>query len=660
MSRKLTILFCVVTCASVLITSCGALPWQTASAPAPTEQNAEAPQPTPSVPVEPPTAVPTVSVPRNLTVCLGEEPNTLYPFGSPNAAARSVMGAIYDGPLDVFTNGRQPVILQDIPTIDNGGVQLAAVRVKRGDRVVDSAGNYTVLDFGKEVLPSGCKEAACSIKYDGSTEFQMDQMVVTYRLRQDLKWSDGQPLTASDSVFAYKLAADKDTPGSKFVVNRTVSYEAADDLTTQWFGLPGYIDAAYADNFFSPLPEHLWKNVSAAELAKGDVAVHPPVGWGAYVFSEWEPGNYIKLQKNPNYFRAAEGLPRFETLLFLVMKDAASGVSALVSGQCDVLDSSLKLESEMSLLTELQRSEQARLETATTPLLERVDFGMKPASYDDSYSPGTGDRPDLFGDVRTRQAFAYCMDRQKVVTTVLSGLSQVPDSFVSPQHPLANTSVQKYAFDMGAGQTLLDQVGWRDLDANPATPRTALGVKGVVDGTPLMVNYATTQALQRRQVSEILADSLRQCGVGVNLTYLSPEEFFAPGPNGLLFGRSFDLAEYALGVVGQEPPCAWFSTDQIPTKDNKWQGVNISGYSNPDYDAQCRKALNSLPESQDYTDAYNSVQTLFANDLPSIPLYVRVKSAAARRDMCNFSLDAFAVNDLWNIEEMDFGPNCLK
>ena len=52
------------------------------------------------------------------------------------------------------------------------------------------------------------------------------------------------------------------------------------------------------------------------------------------------------------------------------------------------------------------------------------------------------------------------------------------------------------------------------------------------------------------------------------------------------------------------------------------------------------------------------MQTIFANDLPSVPLYMRIKVAATRRDMCNFTLDAFAVNDLWNLEELDYGPSC--
>ncbi len=635
---------------SILLSACSsAVPTATAS-PQPTGQPATA------TPVPQPTA--TKVLPRSLTVCLGEEPNSLYPFGSLNAAARSVLGAIYDGPIDTFTNGYQPVILQKIPSLENGDAQVAPMDVKRGSPVLDAKGNFVVLDVGVKVLPSGCTSDACAVSYDGVSALKMDQMVVTYHMLPNLTWSDGTPVKSEDSVFAFKLNSDAATPGSKYLIDRTFSYEAVDDQTVQWWGIPGFIDASYAVNFWSPLPKHLWGSIPAADLAKGDVVAHPPVGWGAYVFKEWSAGNYIKLEKNPAYFRAGDGFPHFDTLTFMFMKDAASGISALIAGQCDVLDTSLRLDGEINLLTDLQRNAQVKLVTATNPLIERLDFGIKPASYDDSYSPGTGDRPDILGDVRTRQGIAYCLDRQKVVDTVLDGISKVPDSFISPEHPLFNNSVAKYPFDINKGIALLDQVGWKDADNNPATPRVALNIKGLTNGTPLTLNYVTTSALQRRLVSEILAKSLAQCGVGVNLQYLSQDQLYAPGPDGPLFGRKFDLAEYAIGSAGTQPPCAWFMSDQVPANVNKWLGVNISGYSNPDYDAQCRKALSSLPGKQDYKDAYAAVQTIFANDLPSVPLYMRIKVAATRRDMCNFTLDAFAVNDLWNLEELDYGPSC--
>jgi len=634
----------------LLLSSCNAGAQAPAtSAPAPVASATASSQPTPTT---------TPDAARTLTVCLGQEPNSLYPFGNLNSAARSVLGAIYDGPIDVFTNGYQATILEKIPSIENKEAQLAVVSVKSGQMVVDAAGNLSVLANGVSVYPSGCAEDACAVKYDGRGELKMDQLVVTYRLKSGLTWSDGAPLKAADSVFAFKLASDPATPGSKYLVDRTGSYEAVDDLTVQWWGLPGFVDPTYSQNFWPPLPAHLWETIPAAELAKGDFKAHPPLGWGPYVFKEWSAGEYIQLEKNPAYFRSTEGLPRFENLTFRFVKDASSGISALIAAQCDLLDTSLRLDGEIDLLTELQRNEQVRLVTSTTPLIERLDFGINPASYDNGYSPLSGDRQDIFGDVRTRQGIAYCLDRQKVVNTVLGGISMVPDSYISPLHPLFNAEVAKYPFDVNKGIAALEAAGWNDSDNNPATPREASSVKGVTNGTPLQLNYWTTSALQRRQVSEILAQSLAQCGVGVTLKYYSQDEFYAPGPDGPLFGRNFDLAEYAIGTVGTEPPCSWFTGDQVPGQDNKWLGVNISGYFNNDYDLLCRKAMRSLAGNQDYLDAYAASQVIFANDLPSVPLYMRIKVAATRRDMCNFNLDAFAINDLWNIEDLDYGPDC--
>ena len=595
-------------------------------------------------------ATPTPAVLRNLTVCLGQEPNSLYPYDNLNSAARSVLSAIYDGPIDVFSNGYQPVILETIPTEKNGDMQVVAVDVKRGDPIVDAKGNLVKLSVGIAVFPSGCNADTCAVTYDGSTPLKMDQMVVTFRMLPGLLWSDGTPLTADDSVYAFKLAASPATPGSKYLINRTQSYEAGGDkLTTQWWGLPGFLDPTYADNFWSPLPEHLWGEMKPAALAQADTSKRPALGWGPYVMTEWSVGQYIRLEKNPNYFRAVDGFPKFDALIFRFMKDAEAGISALIANQCDLLDTSLRLDGQMDLLNQLQQNNQVRVVVSPTFLIERLDFGIQQAS---------GKRPDIFGDARTRQGIASCLDRPKVVSTVLDGLTEIPDSFIPAKHPLFNNLIPRYSFNSNRGIDLLEQAGWVDEDHNPSTPRTALKVTGVPDGTPLIVNYWTTSALQRRQVSEILANSLSQCGVKVNIQYYDQNDFYAQGPAGPLFGRQFDLAEYAIGVNGTEPPCAWFISSEIPSKENNWLGVNVSGYSSPDYDTVCKHAMRTLPGTPEQKEAFDEAQVLFANDLPSVPLYQRIKVAVTRNDLCNFGLDSFSLNDLWDIEEIDFGPVC--
>ena len=95
--------------------------------------------------------------------------------------------------------------------------------------------------------------------------------------------------------------------------------------------MPGYIDATFPYNYWTPLPEHLWGTYSALELLTADVSSRKPVGWGAYIIDEWVDGDYISLSKNPNYFRKDEGLPPFENLVFrFVDVDTDGHVAALI------------------------------------------------------------------------------------------------------------------------------------------------------------------------------------------------------------------------------------------------------------------------------------------------------------------------------------------
>jgi peptide/nickel transport system substrate-binding protein len=323
-----------------------------------------------------------------------------------------------------------------------------------------------------------------------------------------------------------------------------------------------------------------------------------------------------------------------------------------------VLDPSVRLDGLVGLLQQMQTDSQAKLLTAQTNTMEWLGLGVAPASYDNGYNPSDkSDRPDFFGDERMRQALALCLDRQQVADTVLFGLSQVPDTYLPADHPLHNGNLPTYAFNPVQGNQVLGQIGWLDHDNNPATPRQATGVTRVPNGTPLVLNYITSSATQRRQVTEILTQSLAECGVGLNVTYLSASDLYLQGPVGRLFGRQFDLAEYAIGVNSLEPQCSWFTSSQIPTADNNWLGTNISGYKNPDFDTACNNALQALPEEPAYT-SHQEAQVIFATELPSIPLYQRLRVAATRPDFCGFALDPTSTYAITDLESFEYGSAC--
>lgn len=621
----------------------------------------EVPTSTPEPPPVP-TLTPTPLPPRTLTICLGAEPNTLYPLGGPDTAARTVLETIYDGPMDVLGYKHQPVILEHIPNMARGDALIDAVPVKMGDPIIDAEGELVFLDVGTRVRPAGCRSDECAIEYAGASSLEMDQMIVNFSLLEGLVWSDGEPLTSADSIYAYGLSADEDTPGSKFIIDRTQVYEATDETTVQWWGIPGFIDPTYYTNFWAPLPKHVWEGFSAAELPEVDIAARAPIGWGPYVLQEWILGDHLTLAKNTRYFRADEGLPIFDTLVFRFVPDPNAAMSDLVAGKCDLLDPTINLDGQLSFLLQMQTDGQAQALTTTTNTLEWLGLGITPASYDDGYTPSSPpfDRPDFFYDQRTRQAIAMCLDRQKVVDTVLFGLSVIPNTYISSDHPLYNSTVAPYPYDPAQAKRILEEVGWRDVDNDPSTPRQAQGVLNVPPLTSLVFNYYTSSATQRRQVSEILAQSLAECGIGVNVSYFSYLDLYAEsGAGGPLFGRNFDLAQYAMGTVSLEPPCSWYTTEQRPTDENNWVGANVTGYTSFEFDTACAQAQQQIPDDGAYREAYLQTQAVFTSNLPAIPLYMRLKVAAARPDMCGFALDPTA-NTLWNIESLDYGTNCAQ
>lgn len=597
-------------------------------------------------------ATPTPGPERALNICLGQEPNTLYLYDEPNPAAQSVLQAIYDGPIDQYNYAYEPVILQKLPSLQDGTAKFINTPVQEGDWVVNTDGEKIELAQGSRVYPAGCADPSCAITYKPDMNLQMEQMVVNFSLLPDLLWADGAELTADDSVYAYDLAIASKSPSYAYLLERTESYEAVDYLTVTWRGIPGYRDNSYQDNFWQPLPYHVWSSFSASELVDADVAARYPLGWGPYVIDIWNPGESIRLIKNPLYHRADEGLPHFDVINFLFTPNPNDAIAALLDGQCDLLDPSISLDHQVPLLQSLAANKQIQLYNTETLSLESLHFGINPAAYDDGINLGN-ERPPILSNTGTRQAIALCLDRQGVVDRVLHGLTTVPDSYIPNAHPLYSPQLELYPYNPTEGAQRLQNIGWKDLDNDPTTPRTALNIIGIPNGTKLNLTYLTTTSMQRRQTSEILAASLRECGIGVTVEYLSPEDLYAPGPAGPLFGRQFDLAQFAMGSESLRPRCDWFSTNAIPNAKNDWQGANISGYSSSDYDEACQTAAFSLPNSNLYQSSYQKTLAIYAKDLPAVPIYPYLSFAAARPDLSGFIMDASAQNPLWSIENWD-------
>lgn len=560
---------------------------------------------TPPTPTLPP-ATPTPAGPQVLNICLSDEPSSLYLYADNSASARAIRQAIYDGPFDQQNYAAVPVILESLPSLDNGGVAIQSVTAHAGERIVDLDGNIAI----------------------ATADTQLDQFVVTFTLKAGLTWSDGSPLTADDSVYSFELASSPDTPTDHYKTDRTVSYVATNERNVVWTGLPGYIDPAAATDFWSALPRHTWGSLAPADLLTNEASTQKPIGWGPYVIDTWTPGQSISLSRNPNYFRAAEQLPHFSTLNFIF---GQSNLEALQSGACDLAFPSGAQAAQIDAAAAA-----AQLQAYYLPANSwmHLDFSIQPQGFDDGFNV-FNDRADFFSDVRMRQAVAQCIDRQAIINALAFGKGSPPNTYVPAEHPLHNTSAASYAFDPAAANALLDQLGWV---AGADGVRVNQLFPGALGGQRLEPTLATSDSPENVAAAEIIKSSLDDCGIAILINSAPAEQVFATGPTSPIFGRNFDLALFSW-PFGERPTCYLYLSEAIPGDDLTvhkygWGGWNVSGWQNAEFDAACKASLAARPGD---TSAALEAQRLFAEQIPALPIYIPYELLIARPDFCGLN-----------------------
>lgn len=594
----------------------------------------------------------TPAPPKTLRLCLSSEPESLFLYGDSSLSTRNILQAVYDGPLDVHNYQYVPVILDGLPGLENGGSNLEQVEVADGDLFVDLYGNPVTLKEGVIYRPAGCRDAECALLYGGSGSIIIDQLVVRYKLMEGINWSDGESLTADDSVYAFEVARDLYPRVRPDLIDRTQSYLALDEFTVEWRGLPGYFDPDYQSNFFTPFPRHLWGEIPSDQLFTSEISSRSPIGWGPYIINDWFAGDAIHMTRNPGYFRADEGLPFFDSLEFRFISDTQNPFELVKSGECDYLDEVLSQSVLEEQSLNLQQAGEVSVETAAGGAWEHIDFGIE------SLNPTL---PRFFNDKRVRQAIAYCLDRQKIVAEVMAGAVPVLDNYLPPDHPYASTIISRYPYNSELGASLLQEAGWIDSDNNPSTPRIAQGVPQVADGTEFVFTIEHIDTAQNQLIAEILKESLGGCGIQVDSLVKTPDELFAAGPAGSVFGRQFSTTFFPWSV-SVNPPCFLYITEEIPGPfpeyPKGWGGANASGYTNLDYDTACLTARTTLPDWPEHLSAHHAAQSYYTSNLPSLPLFLHTISIITRADLCGLSLDPSQVSSLWGIEDFSLSDNC--
>jgi peptide/nickel transport system substrate-binding protein len=315
-----------------------------------------------------------------------------------------------------------------------------------------------------------------------------DKRTWTYKLRPDLKWSDGQPLTSEDVAYTINRAhRDEWLNYSQTVANITA--QAPDPQTVVLHTSVPDPKLPTMDVYI--LPKHIWGKLSKSALSKYPAT--DGVGSGPFTLDRLQKGQFWTLKANPNYWR---GRPRVDRVVFRKFNNPDAMVSALRRGQLDAVreppaNSFLQLRKEKGI--EAIEGAQGSFE----------ELGMN--GGDGLKKPN----PALL-DHRVREAIARAIDKNTIVSRVLRGLAKPADTISPSANPAwmpKLTPQQRFGFDLQRAKQILDQAGYKDTNGD--------GIREMPGGgKPLRLRYAVRQESDVAQpIAEFISGWLKDIGI---------------------------------------------------------------------------------------------------------------------------------------------------
>jgi peptide/nickel transport system substrate-binding protein len=472
------------------------------------------------------------------------------------------------------------------------------------------------------ITTNGAVHAAASLLYDGLVALSEDQSPIPrlaarwvverggeayrFHLRTDVVWHDGRPFTAADVKYTF------DEVLLRFHARTRASLEpflagidAPDDSTIVFrFHQPYAPLLQQLDVVEAPiLPRHIFAGTDPERNA----ANQAPIGTGPFRFVSHRPEAELRYARNRDYFA---GAPDLETVILRVIPDEATQVIALEAGEVDWLFG------------------------VPGPARERLRRNAEVGFLETTINPGGSncvttvalnlDRPAL-KDVRVRRALAHGLDRDMFHERVAFGEGRVATAPLSSRLAVARSGdVELPAHDPAAADRLLDEAGWR---RGPSGIRTARGVDGVADGTPLVIGFKQLPSFSRH--GDLVRAQLRPLGVEVRLETLEPAVFV----HSVFARRDFDTAiiSYCNGTdpqIGVRRQYASSSIGPVPFS-------NAAGYRNPEVDDLFEAAVSELdPDIR--RSHYGRIQEIAVRDLPYIWLLESAALRAHRRRCTGF------------------------
>ena len=324
-----------------------------------------------------------------------------------------------------------------------------------------------------------------------SWEMNEEGTEVTFRLRDDVVWHDGEPTDAEDVAFTYARITDPATPFPnpaywKHYVRGPEGVEILDDRTVR-FRMEPHGDPLHAWATVGIMPEHLLGEVPPGELARHPFGTRCPVGNGPFVFREHVPGDRWVFQANPAFPEELGGRPEVDRYVFRIIPEQPTLLTELLTGALDVYVAVAPDQAEV--------------------ILEDPEVELRAYDWPGYVYVGWNGRRPVLSDSRVRRALSLATDREEVVGAILQGYGRVAHVSPPPFHPAYREKPPgMLAYDPEAARALLREAGWTDRDGD--------GIRENADGEALSFTIKYHPGNRQRQgIAEIMQSQLRKVGV---------------------------------------------------------------------------------------------------------------------------------------------------
>jgi peptide/nickel transport system substrate-binding protein len=466
-----------------------------------------------------------------------------------------------------------------------------------------------------------------------------DGMSVTWKLKRDVQWHDGKPFTADDVVFTWEYARDPETAAVTIASYKDITVEKIDSHTVRVnFDKPTPFWAdAFVGIFGMVIPKHLFEAYRGAKSREAPTNLKP-VGTGPYRFVDFKPGDLVKGELNPTYH--VVNRPYFDSIEMKGGGDAVSAARAVM--QTGEYDFAWNMQVEDEILLKLEQGGKGHAVITQGGSIEHIQLNTTdPWTEVDGERSSVKTKHPLLSDPAVRKAINLLVDRGSVEKFIYGRTGIATANFLNkPERFRSKTT--KWEFSIDKANALLDAAGWA---------RGADGIRAK-DGKKLKLVYQTSINAPRQKNQAIVKQACQKAGIDVELKSVTGSVFFSSDVSNPDTYTKFycDLQMYTIAMAQPDPGLFMnqFTSWEVATKENKWQGRNITRWRSEEYDQAYRAAEGELDPVK-RAALFIRMNELVVGDCAVIPVVYR-PGVAAISNKLHAPISGWD-NNMWNLRD---------